>query len=298
MQHPFEALKGEYATLLAGCVVTHEAAVMARCREIIKHKAEVAEVCAEIGMPIAYSLASFELEASSDFSLSPAQGDPLNERSTHVPKNRGPFKTWAAAALDAYHIDGLDAVGAANWSWERACFEGELFNGFGYRAPAIHEHTPYLWSYTNVAQIGKFTSDGHWEREWSTQIGLVALMKGLIAIDPSLDLTVALPTAQARTVIAPAPNPAPVGVGGTGAHGVPAHQDTLWIQQSLNKLFGRDEIDADGSYGRETRAFVKGFQEFAGVVVDGFVGPQTIAAIENRLGLTSAQRAQPVSSGN
>jgi lysozyme family protein len=56
----------------------------------------------------------------------------------HAPRGRGPFPNWAAAAIDAYKIDHLDQVGADNWFWERACYEEELFNGFGYRGRGVH----------------------------------------------------------------------------------------------------------------------------------------------------------------
>ena len=40
-------------------------------------------------------------ESSGNFKTQLAQGDPLNRRSTHVPRDRGPFKTWEDGAYDA-----------------------------------------------------------------------------------------------------------------------------------------------------------------------------------------------------
>jgi lysozyme family protein len=42
-----------------------------------------------------------EREASQSWKANLAQGDPWNEVSIHVPKGRGPFKSWEDAAVDA-----------------------------------------------------------------------------------------------------------------------------------------------------------------------------------------------------
>ncbi len=277
MQHPFDALAGEYASLLAGMTITRADDAKRVAGGILAGKYQFVPVYAKTGVALAWSLASFEREASSNFRLSPAQGDPWDRVSVNVPRGRGPFQNFEAAAIDAYHLDGLDAVGATNWTWARACYEGELFNGFGYRARGIH--TPYLWAGTNVYDRGKYTADGQFDPNVrDQQLGIVPLMVMLLALDSSLALADVLPAAASSST--PVPQPVPVGLGGGDA----AH-DAAWIQASLNKFAGGNgtPLVVDGNYGRATRRAVVAFQQWASLAPDGIAGPATIAALEAAL---------------
>jgi lysozyme family protein len=290
MQHPFETLAGEYASLLARMQVTRQSAVQSVANKLMNfvRQGRYAEVSNQLGIPQVFIATSFERESSSDFSCSPAQGDPWNRVSVHVPRGRGPFPNWTAAALDAYRLDRLDQVGKANWTWPRFCYEGELFNGFGYRAHGVN--SPYLWAGSNNYTTGKFVSDGVFDMGHAdTQLGVVPVARAMVAMDPSLDLPAAPgATAAPGTTAAPAspsapppaPQPAPDGVGG-GSH------DTTWLQTSLNKLGNDPPLTVDGSFGQRTRAAVEAFQLKSSIQVDGLAGPQTIAAIEKALAAKS-----------
>ncbi len=217
-------------------------------------------------MPQIWMATSFEREASSNFADSPAQGDPWSHVSVHVPRGRGPFASWAAAAIDAYHIDGLDKVGAANWTWARACYEGEVFNGFGYRAHGIH--SPYLWAGTNNYVSGKYVADGVWSAgAVDQQLGIVPVMVRMVALRPALALpgTDALPPPQL-----PPPD--------TTQHG---EHDTAWLQHALNtlKVEGTPLVE-DGNFGRRTRFAVIAYQTANGLTPDGIAGPLTTAQLE------------------
>lgn len=268
MQHPFESLRPEYEALLARMTITRQQEVDAVATKLIEHVREgrYTAVSLKTGVPIVWMAASFEREASSNFNDSPAQGDPWREVSVHVPRGRGPFESWAAAAIDAYHIDSLDQVGAANWTAARACFEGELFNGFGYRAHGIH--SPYLWAGSNNYAKGKYVADGAWDpNHVDTQLGIVPVMMKMIELMPPLDFS-----------MPPPPLAAPIGVGDHVNH------DTAWVQHALNllKLDGTPLVE-DNSYGRRTRSAVHVFQAHIGIEQDGFAGPITVAALEKAL---------------
>ena len=279
MQHPFTALAPEYTALLARMVVTRlpeiDAVVQKRERPpallTLIDQGRYASGCDATEVPQAVAAGSFEREGGSNFNLSPAQGDPINRKSVHVPAGRGPYPNWTAAQIDAYRIDHLDAVGRANWSWERACYEEELFNGFGYRARGVH--SPYLWAGTNIYTRGKFTADhGYDPNAEDEQLGVIPMMYQIVQFRPDLALPVAFPSHTMPMQAIPAPMAPPAGV-----------HDAADLQRALNALGADPPVAVDDSYGRETRRAVEAFQKDAGLEADGLAGPETWLAINAKL---------------
>jgi lysozyme family protein len=281
MKHPFEALKLEYAGLLASVQITKAKEVDSTAHRLLGYLDRYKPVSEATGIPIIWIASSFEREASSRFDRSPAQGDPWNKPSVNVPKGRGPFKSWEAAALDAYKLNALDKVGAANWSWELACFYGELFNGFGYR-DYRGIHSPYLWGGTNHQQKGKYTSDGKYDPDhFDAQLGTVAMMKRMVQLVPSLDLRNEVVKPSAAAVVS---QPTPVGVGGAGGTPLSQHKwGAAEIQAALNKIGVGPKLLVDANYGRMTWLAVRNYQMSRHLAVDGWVGPETIASFEKDL---------------
>lgn len=275
MQHPFDALAAEYASLLPAMRVTQgrESQLENRAHAILNlaehHKNEWADVVGKTGVPKLWGIASFERESSCDYSRSPAQGDRWDRRSVNVPRGLGPYPNWGASAVAAYKIDHLDEVKV--WPWVRGSYEGELFNGFG---PRNHgRHTGYLWSWSNIYTGGKYVSDGVWNPSaFDEQCGMIPMMVAMLRLDPSLALADAFPEAGSSGVKAPVATP--VGVGGGDNH------STSWIQTQLNQLGTSPPLVVDGSYGRATRRAVSAFQSQHHLTVDGLAGPQTIATIK------------------
>ncbi len=193
----------------------------------------------------------------------------------HVPAGRGPFPSWEAAAIDAYKIDGLDKVGAENWTWPRACYEGEVFNGMGYRAHGIH--SPYLWAGTNNYSSGKYVADGVWSAgAVDQQLGIVPVMFRMIALRPALALAGSMPPVVVAPI--PDPKPAPDGLGGT-------EEETKKLQSNLNKLLNlKPPILVDGDYGRQTRDAVRQYEISRHLSVDrGIAGPEVLGSIAKEL---------------
>lgn len=194
---PFAALRAEYSALLARMRITRAPAVENAAQKLIRFidAGRYKAGCDATGVPQIVAAASFEREASSNFSLNPAQGAPLHQRSTIIPHN-GPFATWTEAQIAAYQIDDLDKVGAANWSWEIACYYEERFNGFG---PRNHgRHTGYLWAGSNIYTGGKYVSDGVWDPgAIDQQLGVIPMMKRIVELRPDLALPIPFPTATA-----------------------------------------------------------------------------------------------------
>lgn len=190
MAYSFAALKQGYTDNLRRMIITRQSVIDATAKKLVAlYKAgKYGDVPQRTGIPAAWIAASFEREASSNFSRSPAQGDPWSRISVHVPRGRGPFRSWEASALDAYHINGLDKIGAGHWTWELCCYYGEIFNGMGYRGHGIP--SPYLWGGSNIQKRGKYVSDGVYNANvMDTQLGIIPLIKRMIELEPSLDFT-------------------------------------------------------------------------------------------------------------
>jgi lysozyme family protein len=277
MKHPFEILRPEYAQLLSLMEVREECrkAVDHAATKLLGYRSRFEEVTAVNGVPVVFIGPSFERESNCDFTRNPAQGWPLTSISRDVPHN-GPFRTWKDAALAAYHLNGLDKVGAANWTWELICFYGETFNGFGPR-DLHHQHTSYLWGGTNIQTPGKYVRDHVYDPTvMDEQLGMIPVARRMAEIDP----TVALPK-----VAAVIPPPVHSGIAGPDT-GV----DAAWVQDAMNKLGWQPPLAVDGSYGDKTKKAIEHFQRSFGLKVD-FAGPETVAALKAALAAIEATKA-------
>ena len=108
-------------------------------------------------------------------------GDPLAARTVHVPKGRptsaDPPYTWMQSALDALRLKKLDRV--TDWSVAHMLYLLEGYNGFGYRRRGVP--TPYLWSFSNIYQRGKFVLDGKFDPDAvSKQCGAALMLKAVL----------------------------------------------------------------------------------------------------------------------
>ena len=273
MDHPFSVLGPEYLDLLGRCTITRATEAMAEAKRILPFMPRYKAVSAKTGVPAVWLAAVNERESDSSFLAFFGNGDRLDRVTVHVPAHRGPFTgpdAWECGCEDALALDKVSSV--TDWSWARACYEGELWNGFGPRAHG--RHTGYLWAGTNIYDGGKYVSDNCWDPNASDkQLGIVPLVLALIELDASLALP-GWPANKPWPAI-PAPAPVPAGHDG-GEHG------TEWLQESLNKLLNAG-LDVDGSFGRRTAAAVRQFQAAHALAADGLAGSATIAAIEEAL---------------
>jgi lysozyme family protein len=136
------------------------------------------------GVPWYMIAAIHERESSQSWKASLAQGDPWDRVSTHVPRGRGPFKSWEAAAIDALALDGLTKV--IDWRLEKIFYYLELYNGWGYHAHGVP--SPYLFGATNIQKPGKYVADEVWSASAvDEQVGCAALIKVMMDLDASIE---------------------------------------------------------------------------------------------------------------
>ncbi|MCX2431902.1 hypothetical protein [Pedobacter sp. GR22-10] len=120
------------------------------------------------------------LECSFDFKKHLHNGDPLTGYTKRVPANRpkvghGPPFTFEESAVDALKFKKFNEI--TNWSLPTVLRQLEAYNGFGYfKYHSIN--SPYLWSYSNQYQKGKYVSDGKFDAEAvSKQMGAAVILK-------------------------------------------------------------------------------------------------------------------------
>jgi len=111
-------------------------------------------------------------------------GDPLTDRTKHVPAGRPvqgtpPF-TWEESAVDALKGRGLHLI---TWDLPETLKQVERYNGGGYMKRGIN--SPYLWAATNhygtAPNIGKYVADGKFDPTVKDgQLGAAAIMQILI----------------------------------------------------------------------------------------------------------------------
>src|SRR4051812_28350724 len=78
--------------------------------QLVANKTRYQEVEKWTGVPW-YMVAVLHMrESDADFNTYLGNGDPLHHVTTHVPRGRGPFKTFVAGAIDALKFDGLTTV--------------------------------------------------------------------------------------------------------------------------------------------------------------------------------------------
>lgn len=124
-----------------------------------------------------------ERESSQSWTASLAQGDPWNKISIHVPRGRGPFQSWEAAAEDALALE--HATSWPDWSIGGSLTFLERYNGLGYFRMGIP--SPYVWASTDQYVKGKYIADGHFDpNAIDHQLGCAALLARMSLIDKSI----------------------------------------------------------------------------------------------------------------
>ena len=128
------------------------------------------------GVPWWFIAVVHEREASQRWDTQLGQGDPLNAKSIHKPKGRGPFKTWEDGAVDALVNCAPYAAKNKDWSVGSALAMLEKYNGLGYYNKGLP--SPYIWAGTNQYTQGKYIADGVFSPTTvDTQLGVAGLLK-------------------------------------------------------------------------------------------------------------------------
>ncbi len=190
----YASLKAEYGRMFRTLSVRPQFADSANWHlEMMQRSRDrYARVEAVTGVPWFFIAVTHGLEASFNFRAHLHNGDfPLSARTRQVPAGRPtqwlPPSDWESSAKDALRLLGY--TGQKDWSLERTLYRLEAYNGLGYRSQGVP--TPYLWSFSNHYERGKFVADGKFSHTArSQQCGAAVMLKllsdaGEIALQPA-----------------------------------------------------------------------------------------------------------------
>ncbi|VFU10517.1 peptidoglycan-binding protein [Methylocella tundrae] len=239
------------------------------------------------------------LECAGRFDGHLHNGDPLSARTIHTPQGRpasgDPPFTWQASAIDA--LSGRGLTRWSDWSVPGIAFQLESYNGWGYRNNYPFVRSPYLWSFSNMYDRGKYVADGSFVAEAvSGQCGGLTFLSYLLQQDADIRARVAFQAEEPSDRGGSQERPFPVGgecswsptppifPGVYLRAGVRRNAEVTRVQTRLAEV-RCDPGVADGNFADSTRLAVMLFQARSAdlsdepLEIDGIVGPKTWGAL-------------------
>lgn len=179
-----EELQAEYARLFSTCDIRPERAAEADALAdaLLADRGRYHAVAGRLKLPWFAVAVLHYADTERDFNVHLHNGDPLGERTRHLPDGRPlegepPF-AWEDSAVDALrlrHVDQWD-----DWGIAGTLFLLEGYGGWGYRLHHPEVLSPYLWNYSTHYSQGKYVTDDTWsETALARQCGVAVLLRRL-----------------------------------------------------------------------------------------------------------------------
>lgn len=293
-----DALRAEYRQLFADChVQPAEKGLVEQTAQTLArddHRSAYQRVAAETGVPWYVVGILHLLECDLDFERHLHNGDPLSGYTTHAPRGRpqgqgSPPFAFERSAADALSIEGF--TGWGDWSLAGCLYRLEVYNGLGYRLFHPQVNSPYLWSFTDRYEKGKYGADGKFDPDLvSRQVGAAAVLRAMYDRE-----IVELPEPPEFAFALAAEAPLLLYPGRVLRAGDPDRGLVRTIQQRLVEV-GCGPLDVDGLFGSATASAVRLFQsrmvDRSGrtMPIDGVVGPLSWEAL---FGAATVRTQQP-----
>ena len=180
-----EELRTEYGRLFAECDIRAERAaeVDELADALLADWGRYHAVGGQLKIPWFAVAALHHANTGRDFNAHLHNGDPLTDRTEHLPDGRPldgepPF-TWEDSATDALRLWHFD-------QWEDWSIAGTLFvlegrDGWGHRLNHPEVLSPYLWNYSTHYSHGKYITDDTWNETATAQhCGVAVLLRRLV----------------------------------------------------------------------------------------------------------------------
>lgn len=205
MAKDFRRLEAEYAYLWGHMEIrpAQRAQVNAVARRLIGSKPRYQQVSAITHVPWVVIAVLHMLEDGGDFSGVFHNGEHIigtGRRTVRPPQNRGPFSTWEESAIDAVTMPPHNLHEVDRWTIERTCYELERYGGFRYRDHHPEVKSPYLWSFSNNYESGKYADDGWFDpNAVEPQFGAMPIIRQIMELDSSVGFNESPLETQAST---------------------------------------------------------------------------------------------------
>jgi lysozyme family protein len=175
----FASMAAGYRAMWKSMRITRQAACDQAARRILAARDRYVAVERVVGVPW-FVIGMWHMrESSNNFAGVLHNGEHIigtGRKTRLVPAGRGPFNSWAEAAIDALKMKGLHQI--KEWPIERIGYETERFNGFGYVARRVN--SPYVWAGSNHYTTGKYVADGVFSMgHVDTQLGCLPVLAAL-----------------------------------------------------------------------------------------------------------------------
>jgi lysozyme family protein len=180
-----QALRRHYQELFNTCSIRPQrfAAVEKIIDTMQANRMRYQHVTDGTGIPWFFVAVIHNMESGLNFKRHLHNGDPLTARTVHVPEGRprqgDPPFTWEQSAADALALRRLGP--GTDWGLTGTLYRVEGYNGWGYRRFHPEVLSPYLWSFSNHYQSGKYVADGRWsDTAVSRQCGAAVLLRRMV----------------------------------------------------------------------------------------------------------------------
>lgn len=180
----FDDIADEYVTMFESAKISADKTGKVRwyTDKLIEGRAAYEEIMADTKVPWYMVGLIHGMECGFSMQKHLHNGDSLKARTWQVPKGRPkdgspPFQ-FVASAVDALSYDKLNDRN--DWDLAHILYRLELYNGWGYRK-SRGMATPYLWSFSNHHQRGKYVQDGKFDpNATSAQCGAAVMLRDLV----------------------------------------------------------------------------------------------------------------------
>ncbi len=184
MSQPSQSRRNEYRDLFDTLEIRAKRAkaVDKLCAQALALVPVYDTVSSSTGVPW-YFIASVHLRESAFKIAHLHNGDPLDARTVQVPAGRPkapePPYTFEQSAEDALRLKKLDLW--QDWSLTGTLHQLERYNGMGYRR--LGKPSPYLWSFSQHYESGKYIADGQYsDSAVDAQCGAATLLRRLLEL--------------------------------------------------------------------------------------------------------------------
>lgn len=179
-----EELRADYGRLFSACDIRAEriAEVDALVDGLLADQNRYRAAGERIAVPWFVVAVLHYADTGRDFDVHLHNGDPLTDRTRHLPDGRPlqgepPF-AWEDSAADALCSQHFDQWG--DWGIAGTLFKLEGHGGWNYRLHHPEILSPYLWNYSTRYSQGKYVTDDTWQEAAIAQrCGVAVLLRRL-----------------------------------------------------------------------------------------------------------------------